>query len=180
MQEEEKGKSLNDSSEDENQELEGSYEEGDSDEEILEEEESTDESSEDEEFNRRRLMMQQMKPKFIVSSKDKKEKRENEENEKKRKEDYNKYTDINSFDSQKLKNRDDALELLEDQLRHDQEFSNSKSENQTSILSGLVLGPEIVDDTDGLDPDNEYEEWKVRELARIDRDRKERQNAIRG
>lgn len=36
-----------------------------------------------------------------------------------------------------------------------------------------------VDDTDGLDPEAEYEEWKLRELIRIKRDKEEREERER-
>ncbi|KAJ1657411.1 hypothetical protein IWQ61_003180 [Dispira simplex] len=59
--------------------------------------------------------------------------------------------------------QNDTRKLIEEKIR-------AERQEQTQVPADL----DAVVDTDGLDPDAEFEEWKVRELVRIQRNQKER------
>jgi microfibrillar-associated protein 1 len=49
-----------------------------------------------------------------------------------------------------------------------------KREQEELLAKDLTEHEDMPDDTDGLDEEAEYEAWKLRELARIKRDREAR------
>ncbi|KAJ3278366.1 Microfibrillar-associated protein 1, partial [Blyttiomyces sp. JEL0837] len=139
------------------QEEEGSEEEGESEEGSDDEDESEDTSDDsDEEVDNlpRRTLM---KPVFVprahretVLEKERLEK-EAEEAEARKK--------------QELEDRKkESLKMVEEELKRAEAEAKANDE------------PLDVDDTDGLNEDEEYDAWKLRELRRIKRDREERES----
>ncbi|ODQ68628.1 hypothetical protein NADFUDRAFT_76897 [Nadsonia fulvescens var. elongata DSM 6958] len=129
-----------------NYQNEESSDEGSPDEESSDEEGSSQESSSDEE------MPTLIRPVFI--------------NKKAREQTPNKASVghiTDDFDSDNIQRRERTLKTVEDSIRKEITMAESlKSLNED-------LGN--IDDTDGLDPEVEYNAWRLRELKRINRER---------
>lgn len=67
----------------------------------------------------------------------------------------------------------EAHELLVQYVRKEYEVSLKPKDDYEALAASF--DPNMVDDTDGLDPATEYAEWKLRELLRLKRDREERE-----
>lgn len=61
-----------------------------------------------------------------------------------------------------------TLEIIESTIRSERAERNSAKLASTSLGDEEVLA---IDDTDGIDPEQEFEDWKKREKARMKRDR---------
>jgi microfibrillar-associated protein 1 len=78
-------------------------------------------------------------------------------------------------EAEEAKNR---KEMLEEQRKADsREMLLNVLRNEMKEI-GKSLEESQIDDTDGLDEDEEFNGWKLRELLRIKRDREERQNRL--
>lgn len=71
------------------------------------------------------------------------------------------------------KNEEDVAKRREETHLMIEKEAKREKERQTALEKAAVRAIAAVDDTDGLDEEAEYNQWREREIARIKRNRRE-------